>query len=221
MKTRLQSLSPRALLIVAGVAVLVYAAAVWMLMVAPMRSEAASAKDDLAAAEIRLVEAQAAARRPRGAATPVADVFRLARAMPASADQPGLVLEISRLARQSGVTLRGITPQDPVAEAGGPALIPITVLVSGKYGRIAKFLALTRSLVRVRGGKIHARGRLLSVQSVGLVESATEGFPELDATIALDAYVYDGPIAPADVPESETDEELPVEGSSSAAGRTD
>lgn len=219
MTKRLASLSARSLLVIAGAVVVLYAAAVWMLMVSPKRSEAATAKADLAAAELRLVDAQSASSGPRGTGTPVADVFRLARAMPATVDQPGLVLEISRLAKHTGVEVRSITSQEQVAEVGGPASIPITVTISGRYARIASFLARTRRLVTIRDGKIDATGRLLSVQSVALVESARDGFPALDATIALDAYVYDGPIAPPDIPAPE--EELPVSGGTDAAGRTD
>ena len=219
MRARLESLSSRSLIVVAGAVVLLYAAAVWMLMVSPKRADAASARADVAAAELRLVEAQAAVSRPRGAATPVADVFRLARAMPASADQPGLVLEISQLARQSGVMLRSIAQQEQVSEAGGPALVPITVTISGSYGKITRFLARTRALVRVRDGKIHAEGRLLSVQSVTLGESVSDGFPKLDATIVFDAYVYDGPILPPDIPLPE--EEVPSSDGTDAAGSTD
>jgi Tfp pilus assembly protein PilO len=219
-KARLESLPSRTLLIIAGAVVVLYAAAVWMLLVSPKRSDAATAQADLAAAEVRLAEAQVAASRPpRGAATPVADVFRLARAMPSSADQPGLVLEITRLARRSGVTLGSITPGEQVAAAGGPALIPVTVTVTGSYGKIANFLARTRGLVTVRDGRIHAEGRLLSVQSVTLSESATDGFPKLDASIAIDAFVYDGPILPPDIPEPV--EEVPSDGGTDAAGSTD
>ena len=121
--------------------------------------------------------------------------------MPSTAEQPGLVLEISRLAEQSGVKLRSLVPKEPVAGAGGPSLIPVTVTVGGGYKQITSFLARTRALVSVRNGKIYARGRLLAVQSVSLAESATESFPALDATIELDAYVYDGPIVPPEVPE--------------------
>jgi Tfp pilus assembly protein PilO len=214
---RLQSLSTRGLVVVAGVVILLYAAAVWFLFVSPKRADAAAAKAEVAAAELRLVEAQSSGSRPRGTAAPVADVFRLAKAMPSSAEQPGLVLEISRLAEQSGVTLRSIAPKDPVAGVGGPSLIPVTVIVGGSYKQITRFLARTRALVKVRNGKIHATGRLLAVQSVSLVESATEHFPTLDATIQVDAYVYDGPIAPAEVPTPV--EEVPV--GTDAAGRTD
>lgn len=220
MRARLVSLPPRTVFVIAAAVVLLYAVVLWMLLVSPKRTEAATAKADLAAAELRLVETQAGATRPRRSkATPVADVFRLARAMPSSADQPGLVLEITRLARQSGITLRAIAPGEQVAAAGGPALIPITVTVTGSYGKIRRFLARARGLVTVRNGKIHAAGRLLSVQSISLVESASEGFPKLDATIGLDAYVYDGPILPAEVPEAEQ-AEVPVSDGTDAAGST-
>ena len=47
------------------------------------------------------------------------------------------------------------------------------------------------------GGAVHATGRLLTMQTVELVESSAKGFPYLDATITLNAFVYDGPIVPA------------------------
>jgi Tfp pilus assembly protein PilO len=219
MRARIDSLSPRTLRIVAAALVLVYAAVVWLLLVSPKRSEAADARSEVAAAEFRLAEAQAAANRPRGAGEPVADVFRLAKAMPASTDQPGLVLELSRLATRSGVKLRSITPETPVAGVGGPTLIPLSVSVGGSYSEIAKFLLQTRSLVTVRDGRIQARGRLLTVQSVSLAESDTDGFPKLDATIFLNAYVYDGPIVPLEAPAEEPEEE-PSTGGTSAAGST-
>ncbi len=217
MRARLDSLSQRALIALAAVVVLVYAAALWLLIVSPSRSDAAAAKQELAATELRLVEAQAASSRPRGANAPVGDVFRLTKAMPAAGEQPGLVLELSRLAKRSGVTLQGITPQPPAAAVGGPSLIPLRVTIGGGYAQITKFLRLTRALDVVRDGKIFAHGRLLTVESVNLVESVAQGFPKLDATVALNAYVYDGPIVPEEIPVPE--EELPETGTS-AMGST-
>ena len=217
MKARFESLSQRALIaLVAGV-VLVYAAALWLLIVSPSRSDAASAKEELIAAELRLADAQSAPDRPQGASAPVGDVFRLTKAMPASDEQPGLVLELSRLAKRSGVTLQGIAPQPPLAAVGGPTAIPVRVTIGGSYAQITKFLRLTRALVAVRNGKIYAGGRLLAVESVNLVESVSHGFPKLDATVTMNAYVYDGPIVPAEIPVPE--EEIPTDGTS-AIGST-
>lgn len=219
MSARLETLSGRTLTIAAVGAVLLYAAVIWLFMVSPKRGEAAEARADVAAAEIRLAEARAASSRPGQGGAPVADVFRLAKAMPRTADQASLVLELSKLAQASGVTLRIITPQVAVAEPGAPTLIPISVTVGGRYSKITRFVQRTQALVRVRGGKIEAKGRLFAVQSVELGESQTESFPMLDATIVLHAYVYDGPIAPVDVPDAPAAELEPT--GTSAAGSTD
>lgn len=219
MTARLASLSPRALLLVAAGAVLVYALAAWFVVVSPKRSEAESLGADVVAAELRLAEAQAAANRPRGSGVSVSDVLKLAKAMPQSGDQPGLVLELSRLAKWSGVTLRSITPQAPVVGEGGATMIPVAVTVSGSYFEISTFLRRTRKLVTVRRGTLRAKGRLFTVQNVELVESITDGFPILDGAITFNAFVYDGPIAPAQAPDGSNDE-LPATDGTAAVGST-
>jgi Tfp pilus assembly protein PilO len=219
-RSRIESLSPRVLTIVAAGAVLLFAAAAWFVVVSPKRADAASVSADLAAARSRLADAELALASPRTGGQSVADVFRLSKAMPSSKDQSGLVHEISRLAKASGVTLEGVTPQAPVAGVGGPTLIPVSVAVRGRYFAVMRFLKRARTLVTVRRGKISAKGRLLSVRSVALTESDTGKYPELDATIGLDAYVYDGPIAQAEAPDPESgDEELSPD-SGTAAGST-
>ena len=218
MKSRVASLSPRALLALAAAGVLLYAAVAWFLVVSPKRSEASSLAADVAAAEIRLGQARAGANRPRSVGAPVGDVFRLAKAMPASTDQSGLILELSRLAFGSGVKLGSIVPEGPIVGPEGATMIPVEVILSGTYFEVARFLQQTRRLVTVRSGKVRATGRLFTVQSIDLVESVADGFPKLDGTITLNAYVYDGPIVPADVPGNPADESLPTSGTS-AAGR--
>jgi len=201
-KARVDALSPRVILALVAGGVLVYTLAVWFLVVSPKRSEATGLTGEIAAAEMRLAQAQITANRPSKGAATVADVFRLAKAMPSSADQPGLVLELDRLARSSGVTLGSITPKEP--ESGvvveGATMILVTVVVDGSYREITRFLTGTRRLVTVRRGKLRATGRLFTVQSVELSESNTAGFPHLDGTITLNAYFYDGPIVPPSPP---------------------
>ena len=196
MKARLEALPFRALVGLAIGGVLVYTLALWFLVVAPKRSEASNLNAEIAAREIQLAQAQAAANRPQQSGAPVADVFRLAKALPSSADQPGLVLELDRLARSTGVTLGSLTPQEPVVGVGGATMIPVTVVVAGSYRQITRFLAGTRRLVVVRRGKLRATGRLFTVQSVELSESNAHRFPLLDGTMTLNAFVYDGPIVP-------------------------
>jgi len=222
-KTKVAALSPRVLVALAVAGVLLWAALAWLLYVSPHRSEASRLDEQLAAARVELAQAQVAAHHPASAGAPVADVFRLATAMPASSDQAGLVLELSRLAAGSGVTLRSITSDSSAAGTGGTTMIPVTVTVGGKFGQIARFLGLARSLVVVRRGKLTATGRLLSPESVELAESLTGGFPKLDATIVFDAYVYDGPIVPVTPPttgdQSQSGSTTPS-GSAAATGAT-
>jgi len=215
-KARLETLSPRALTAIAAGGLLLYVLAAWFLLVSPKRSEAASLGAEIAAAELRLAEAQSAANRPQSTGAPVADVFRLAKAMPSSADQPGLVLELDRLARSSGVTLGSITPKEPTLGEGGATMIEVAVVVSGSYRGITRFLGGMHRLVTVRRGQLTATGRLLAVQSVELSESNAHGFPLLDGTITLNAYVYDGPLAPPPPPAPSGAEST----SSEAAGAT-
>ncbi|HUF01284.1 MAG TPA: type 4a pilus biogenesis protein PilO [Gaiellaceae bacterium] len=218
MRARVAALSPRTLVLVGAALVLVYTASAWFLVVSPKRAESAALRDEVAATEVRLVEAQSAANRPSGAGVPVVEVLRLAKAMPASGDQTGLLLELSSLASESRVTLRSIAPQPPVVAEGGPTYLPVAVTVGGNYLQISRFLARAHRLVSYRRGKVRSTGRLLAVQSIELVESAGTGFPGLDATITLNAYVYDGPIVPLAQPEGADDEAEPA--ASAAAGST-
>ena len=159
--------------------VLVYALALWFLVISPKRSEAATLADDVVAAELRLADAQA--RRPNRpqatGGTQVTDVLRLAKAMPSSTDQPGLVLELDRLARSTGVTLGSISPREAALGAGGATTIPVVVTAEGSYRQITRFLQRTRGLVRVRGGDVRATGRLFTVQAVELSESNAKRLP--------------------------------------------
>ena len=223
MNARVAALPTRTLVAIATGVVLVYALALWFLLVAPKRAEATSLTDDVIAAELRLADARAKALRPQSAAPAgqrVSDVLTLAKAMPSSADQPGLVLELDRLARSTGVKLGTITPRDPVVNAGGPTAIPVVVTAEGSYRQITRFVRRARELVRFRRGEVRATGRLFTVQAVELTESNAKRFPFLDATITLNAFVYDGPIVVETPAPATTEDEDEASTSTSAAGAT-
>jgi Tfp pilus assembly protein PilO len=217
-KARLAALPTRAQIAIALAAVLLYTAVLWFLVVGPKRSEATRLSDDVVAAQLDLAKAQLEQRRPAHAkpVTNVSDVLRLAKAMPSSADQAGLVLELDRLAQSSNATITAIAPQEEVIGASGATTIPVVVTVTGSYRQITRFLQRTRALVGVSGGRVRATGRLLTVQSVELVESQAKGFPYLNATITMNAFVYDGPIAPPAPPPSTTTTEDTSTGATAA-----
>jgi Tfp pilus assembly protein PilO len=219
-KARFAALPLRARVAIAAGAILLYALVVWFLLVSPKRADATKAADDVVAAQLELAQARLSASRPAPTKGPrVTDVLRLVKAMPSRADQPGLVLELDRLARSSGVELASITPGDPVASPGSPTALPVVVIVEGSYRQITRFVRRARELVQVHGRRVRATGRLFTVQSVELTESKVRHFPFLDAAITLNAYVYDGPIVPVTPPPSASGDE-DVSTGASAAGAT-
>jgi Tfp pilus assembly protein PilO len=190
---------PAAIAIVV-VALLVAAAAGYFLLISPQRSKSAEL-----AAEAQSVEAQIQARRIDNAQARnvepirVADLFRVTKAMPPADDMPGMLLELNRIARETGIRFESITPQE-TADAGGYLRRPIDLVFDGNFYELSDFLFRLRSLVRVRGGQLEATGRLFTVNSLNFVESQ-RGFPRIKATLNVNAYVYGtGAPAPAQPP---------------------
>ena len=104
--------------------------------------------------------------------------------------------------------------------AGTPTAIPVVVTAEGSYREITRFVRRARELVRFRRGQIRATGRLFTVQAVELAESNAKRFPFIDATITLNAYVYDGPIVAEEPPPAPTEEDDDTSSATSAAGAT-
>jgi Tfp pilus assembly protein PilO len=218
-KARIGELSPRVRVAIAAAAVLVWAFGLWFLLVAPKRAEVSRLQEEVAVAELQLAEARATANRPgKKKLTPITDVVRLSKAMPSSAEQSSLVLELAALARRSRVTLGTIAPETPKVDSAGVTVVPVAVTVTGSYGRISRFLAEARKLVAVSRGELRASGRLFSVQGVELSEAASGKFPQLDATITLHAFTYDGPITPPTPPTPTPTEDTTTSGATAAGG---
>jgi Tfp pilus assembly protein PilO len=220
-----RSLSPRTLGAIVAVLLLAYAAGGYFLLVAPKKSEASKLDQEVAAATTELAAARAAAAVVPDDTQPiqVADVFRLATAMPSTPDMPGILLELSRIAEETGIRFTSITPQqaEPV---GAYYRVPIDVALDGTFYALSDFLFRMRTLVSVRRGELHATGRLFAINSIDFSES-NEGFPKLAANLALHAYVYGtdtGAAAvppPAETPATTTEgAEVPAPEGSEAAG---
>lgn len=192
-------LNTRTLGVLAGVGVVLYLAAGYFLLVSPKKAEATRLGEEVAAANVELSTALAAAKA-KGDTQPiaVADIFRLATAMPSTPDMPGILLELSRIADETGIRFKSITPQTAVA-AGEYQSVPIDVTFDGSFYALSDFLFRLRTLVSVRRGELHASGRLFSVESVDFAEGE-DGFPMLGATLKLKAYVYGNDVSGTTVP---------------------
>ncbi len=182
-------------LIVAGV--LVFGLAVWFLLVHPQSGKVSSLKRQSQDVQEKIdaYHQQVAAARS-APKIEVADVYRLAKAMPTKTDMPDLVLELSQLARDTGISFDSISPQ-PVAAVGSYSVLPVSVTFNGNFYNLADFLYRLRSLVTVHAGRLDATGRLFSVDTLAFNESPKK-FPQIQATLVIDAFVYSS--APASAP---------------------
>ena len=186
------------LAIVVG-AVLVFGLVGWFLLVHPQGGKLANLKSQSAdvQAKIDAYNQQVAAARS-APKIEVADVYRLAKAMPDKTDMPDLVLELSGLARDTGIRFDSISPQ-PAASIGSYTVLPISVTFNGNFYNLADFLYRLRSLVTVHAGRLDATGRLFAVDTLTFNESEFK-FPQIQATLVIDAFVYAAAPAPAAAP---------------------
>ena len=222
-----RKLDTRTLGVLIGVALLVVAAGGYFLLVSPKKSAAGKLETEIASVSAELVAAQAAVTSQDDTQPiAVADIFRLAKAMPSKPDMPGILLELARIADETGIRFTSIAPQTSTT-AGVYQVVPIAVVFQGSFYALSDLLFRLRTLVSVRHGELQARGRLFAVESVSFSESES-GFPNLTASLTLNAYVYGtsepanelpAPAAPPPAP-AEGAEAPPADGEVAAAGAT-
>jgi hypothetical protein len=194
-----RKLSTRALGAIVGVVILAFAGGGYFMVVSPKKAEVMRLDEEIAAAQVDLRDALAAtAAQDDTQPIAVADIFRLATAMPSTPDMPGILLELSRIADETGIRFKSITPQSALP-VGAYQVVPIDVAFDGSFYALSDLLFRLRTLVTVRRGELHAAGRLFAVESVDFSES-DRGFPLLAATLKLNAYVYGLNTAPSAVP---------------------
>jgi type IV pilus assembly protein PilO len=176
--------------------ILVFGLAVWFFLVHPQSGKVSSLKRQSQDVQEKIdaYHQQVAAARS-APKIEVADVYRLAKAMPMKTDMPDVVLELSQLARDTGISFDSISPQ-PLAAVGSYSVLPISVTFNGNFYNLADFLYRMRSLVTVHAGQLDATGRLFSVDTLAFNQGAKK-FPQIQATLVIDAFVYSSAPAPA------------------------
>lgn len=184
-----------ALIVSTGLAIL---AAGWLVAVRPLGHKAASLRDQTASVQQQIAnDEHAVAAAKGGVATPtikVANLYKLATAMPSSLDLPDVLLELSRTAKAAKVTLDSLTPNAPVpSPTGSYSKVAITMTATGGYFAVTDLIHRLRSFVTVDHGALEANGRLFSVDAVTLTPLGTHS---VSAQLTLGTYVY-GATAPA------------------------
>jgi hypothetical protein len=174
---------------IAVAAVLVLALIGYFAVVKPQKGTAADLSTQIAAADTQIADARALLAKSKDAQkVRVADLFRLTKAMPDQPDEAGIVLELTNVARGSGIDFESISPQGSTP-LSGYQVVPIDVVFEGNFFQLTDFLYRLRNLVDVRRGALAADGRLFTVDSVEFSEGELK-FPEVKATLTVDAYIY-------------------------------
>jgi Tfp pilus assembly protein PilO len=160
----------------AQIAIVVTALLMLLLMgyfavVKPQKAKAASLTTEIADQDKQIADARALLAKAKHAQKiRVADLFRLTKAMPDQPDEAGIVLELTNVARLSGLDFESISPLGSTA-LGGYQVVPITVVFDGNFFQLTDFLFRLRNLVDVRRGALAADGRLFTVDSIQFAET--------------------------------------------------
>jgi len=181
--------------------VLLVGIAGYMFVVSPQHAQAAKLQTQIDSTQSLIYQRRAQLKKGLHPPTiKTADVFRLTRAMPDREDMPGIILTLSDVARQSGITFATI---EPVVGGSQPGLTGpfqtrrIHLVFNGDFYGLSDFLYRIRSLVAVRDGTLDATGRLFNVDTLTFGVQARQ-FPQISAELFVDAYVYAAtPVTPA------------------------
>jgi len=123
-----------------------------------------------------------------------------------------VILQLNHLAVASGITFDEITPSSSSASTTSSvvsttvstdpfAVEPIEVKFTGSYYNLLAFLQRLRSLVRVENGQLTASGRLFDVSDIAFAEGPNR-FPQVQATLTVNAFVPQQPQSLSTTPES-------------------
>ncbi len=197
------------------VALVAVAALGYLTLISPKRAAASDLERETAAVEAQIAEYRAATPAQQAVvAAKAAEVFRLAKAMPDTTDMPGVMLELSAVAADTGIVFDSIAPGGPTAGSGYQAL-PITVVFRGHFYNLQDFLYRLRTLVAVRDGRLSAHGRLFSVDTLTFSEDDETKFPHVKAEVTVTTFVYG-----AGAPGGAATETAPADSSTTTTGDT-
>jgi len=183
-----------------------------------LEAEVASAQTKLDGARTAIAAAEAAKRSYGG---DYAELARMGKAVPADDDTASLVYQLESAAKRANIDFRSIriegagasasaapaagaagttpaTPATPPAPGtvpgpGGLSQMPFKVIFEGTFFELRRFLRLVESFTTVKGERLDVRGRLLTLDGVGLTPAA-DGLPNVKASIVASAYLAPEPV---------------------------
>ncbi len=201
------ALTTRDRLALIGISALALLAVVYLLLVAPERTQATKLVTQVTQANAQLASAQSEAANARAAqsrySAAYAAVVDLGKAVPPSEEVPSLIYQLAQASNHKHVEFSSITTGNTGAAstpaAGTPASaaasagftqMPFTFVFDGSFSDLYHlFQQLDGATVRTASG-LRVSGRLLTLQGVKLEPSTgTNGRHSLTGTISATAYV--------------------------------
>jgi hypothetical protein len=212
-------MSARDRLVLMAIAALAVLGAVWMLAVSPARKQASTLDGEVASVRGQLASAQGEltgandVRARYGSA--YASLVSLGKAVPTSAEVPGLMYAIDQAANHRKVQFTSISnggasgshsSSSPAAsgaagQGAGLKQLPFTFTFSGSYQELCRLLSeLEGFTAQGRSGTLRVSGRLLTIQGITLggasaggsqgASAAQAGKPSSEMTWTITATAY-------------------------------
>ncbi len=187
--------------IAAAAAVVLFALLGYLVVVGPKRSRAKELEESIETTQVELAQARIDEARAKAVPpVPVGDLARLTKAMPNQTNMPGLLIDLARVAHETGISFDSITPSDPVPVSGYQK-VPVSLVFQGNFFELSDFLYRLRNLVQFRDNRLRVEGRLFAIEGIDFGQG-TDLFPQVQATLNAAAFVYGG--APAATPPADT-----------------
>lgn len=193
--------------IVTAVIIVVVAVAWWFLFYSPQRDNVKKYSEQIETGQQTLASLKQDLRRleeyRKTAPQTQADLLRLNKMMPPESGIPSIIVELTRTASQAGLDFVRIEP-GAVTAGQTFGVEPITLKLVGRYYDLEDFLFRLESYVEYRNSEFLVTGRLLQVANVEISEGPGDGFPVIEVTITVNAYLWTRSSAPAPTPATPT-----------------
>jgi len=145
-------LSPRNRLIVVAVGAALVVVLLFVVLLVPAFNQMKELGAQIDTAEQQAQAARALLDQRRevkdAAAVTDATLMQLNNAVPSNPELPAFIIELQDLAYSTGVSLRAVTPNDPVSGGEGFVTIPIALQVYGTWADTVDYLQQIRRLPR-------------------------------------------------------------------------
>lgn len=178
---KLPKLSPKQMVLAAGVGFLVVLLVFIFLMLVPqvvklgaLRADEETAREDYSKAQTNLKQLEEIKQTSRKGET---ELMRAEQKVPTEAELPTLIVQVETTASKSGLTLLEMTPGTPV-QMSNYQEIPVTINVQGYFYPLLDFVYRLEKLPR-----------LFNVVMIDIKENAELKLPALDVTIKGNVYV--------------------------------